>query len=34
MPLKPLMIAGALALAALPAVAEDGIVIEDPYARS
>ena len=34
MPLKPLMIAGALALAALPAAAEDGIVIEDAYARS
>ena len=34
MPLKPLMIAGALALAALPAAADDGIVIEDAYARS
>ena len=34
MPLKPLMIAGALALAALPAAAQDGIVIEDAYARS
>ena len=34
MPLKPLMIAGALALAALPAAAETGIVIEDAYARS
>lgn len=34
MPLKTFILAGAIALAALPAAAMDGIVVKDAYARS